>query len=612
LIGVAAVDGGSLTAWLGLLGWPGKLGQDGAVFVAVASRTDDSGGSLGAGACARTQLHRRFQALKRRLRQEDGIALVMALGMMLVLSIMVFAMISYTTSGQRSAKLSSSSVMSTHYAEAGTNAAYSLISSQNAVVGGNPAAANLLGCNGATGPSDISGPSNCTSPTPKVFCLTGTSCTVGSVGSVSVYGFFSGTNPATYKSITVPASTWLLVSTGYSRNPSGTMDAKTTMSTVKISPLDSGAVASVWNHIFITAPLVPNVCQVDFGGNNTKITSPIYVIGNLCLSGQNVSIEESPSGQPVDMMVGGKLVLSGSGSKVGTDATHKITSGVVVGGCTTVSVASTTSPCAPLPASPSFNYWVTTPDTFVPNDAPSKTAAQQANDYASFDPGPMHTCQAGVVSPGPPLADSVFDNAIAGSGEPDLSGSSTAGGSFELAPNSSYSCISKNGSSVGQLTWNNATKALTVNGSIFIDGNLTISQIATYTGTAVIEVAGTITFNGNSTTLCATSPCSFTNWQGTSGNTSMLTLVALKSNATSITFSNNSQTFQGSLWTQPSSKMTFVMNGVSVEGPISVGSFDNTFNNATFQPLPVIKNMPVGAPVPPNTSASVGPLIVTK
>ena len=58
--------------------------------------------------------------------------------------------------------------------------------------------------------------------------------------------------------------------------------------------------------------------------------------------------------------------------------------------------------------------------------------------------------------------------------------------------------------------------------------------------------------------------------------------------------------------------MTFVKNGVTIEGPISIGHFDATFNNATFQPLPVIKNMPVGAPIPPNTGASIGTLTITK
>ena len=139
--------------------------------------------------------------MRGRLRQEDGIALVMALSMTVVLSIMVFAMISYTTSGQRSSQLSSSTVMATHYAEAGTNAAYSVLSTQNNINNGNPTAANLLGCSGATGPSDTNGPSNCTSPTPKVYCLTGATCTAGSPGSVSVYGFYSGTNPVTYRGI---------------------------------------------------------------------------------------------------------------------------------------------------------------------------------------------------------------------------------------------------------------------------------------------------------------------------------------------------------------------------------------------------------------------------
>jgi Tfp pilus assembly protein PilX len=566
----------------------------------------------------------------KRLRQEEGIALLMALGFTIVLTIFVVSMITFTSASQRNSRLSSGDLQARQYAEAGLNTAYSILVNQNTVSGGNPAAANLLGCNGASGATDTNGPSNCATPSAKIICVAAASgCTAQSVGSVSVFGFFSGPNPATYQGVTVPASTWLLVSTGYSRNPNtGSVDAKVTTAQVKIEPLDSGAVASVWNHMFITSPLIPNQCSVDFGGNNENITDPIYVIGNLCLSGQNVAIQTpATGGQPVDLQVGGKLVLSGSGSKVGTDSTHPIYSGVVVGGCTTVSVSSTTTPCSPS----SFNYWVGQTDTFVPNDAPEKTSTEQANDYANFDPGPMHTCKSGTTPA--PLADAVFDNNIAGSGEPNNSGSSTPGGTFELVPNFSYACISKTGSNY--MIWNNSTSSITVanvpaagqnltvpgktlavnasNPGIFIDGNMTISQSATYTGTAVLEVAGTVTFNGNATALCATGPpCDFNNWQGSSTNKSMLNLVPLASNTTAITFTNNTQTFQGSLWCQPSSSMTFVKNGVTIEGPISIGKFDNTFNNAVFKPLPVIKNMPVGAPLPPNTSAAIDPLVITK
>ncbi len=550
----------------------------------------------------------------------------MALGITLVLGILVFSMISYTTAGQRSAQASAGGVLADQYAESGLDAVYSVLFNQNSVSGGNPAAANLLACNGAAGASDVNGPSNCSTLTTagmRLVCIDASTCAAGEAGTASVYGYFSGTNATAsfsgpgVSAVAVPASTWLLVSIGYARNPSGVIEAKSTTATVKISPLDNGAVASVWNHMFITSPLVANQCSVDFGGNNMTIVDPLYVIGNLCLSGSGTAIYEVAGGQPVDLQVGGKLFLATN--KVGVDSTHPITSGVVQGGCTTVSVASATSPCD----NGSFNYWVTTKDTFVPADAPEMAPGDAALDYANFDPGPKHTCQTGVTSPGPPLADTVLDNAIAGSGEPDKSGSSTAGGTFELAPNFSYSCISKNGASVGELTWNNSTstvngvpgKTLKITGSIFFDSNLTVSQTASYTGAAIVEVAGTITFNGNGTALCATKPCDVTStnvWQGSSSNKSMLTLASLASSSAAITFTNNAQTFQGSLWCQPSSTMTFVKNGVTVQGPISIGKFDASFNNAVFKPLPVIKNMPVGAPVPPNTSASIGGLTVTR
>ena len=540
--------------------------------------------------------------MRKRLLNEDGIALVMALGITVVLIIFVASMIGYTTSNSRASQVSTADLLARQYAEAGLNTAYSIMENQTVTTGGNPAAANLLGCNGASGPSDTAGPSNCSVLTAKVVCVTTAGCASGDAGSASVYGYYSGTNPGTWNGVTIPASTWLVTSTGWARNPEGAIDGKTTTATVLIQPLNSGAVAAVWNHVFMTAPLVPNQCSVDFGGNNLMFTSPLYVTGNLCLSGQNTSVQEAVGGQPIDLMVGGKLVLSGSGTSAGI-STHYLTSGIVVGGCTTISVSSTTSACGT-----STRYYVTGADTFVPTEAPEMTPTQIAAAYNSADPGPAHACATGG------LASTAFDN------DTTQNGTNT---SFELLPaGSTYTCISQNGSSTGQLTWNGTSstwngvpaKTLVVNGRVFFDGNLTISSSGTYTGTGAIDAAGTVTFNGNATTLCATNPCNTAAgaWQGSSGNSSMLTLVALASNVTSITFTNNSQTYQGSLWSQPSSTMTFVKNGVTIEGPISIGKFDNSFNNASFIPLPVITNMPVGAPLPPNTGASVGTMVITK
>jgi Tfp pilus assembly protein PilX len=544
--------------------------------------------------------------MSKRLRQEDGIALVMALSVTVVLIIFVASMISYTSSNSRAAVKSSADLTAKQYAEAGLNGAYSILQNQTVVAGGNPSAANLLGCNGAGGPASIAGPSDCSVLSAKVVCVTAASCSLGDPGSASVFGYYSGTNPGSYNNVNVAASTWLLTSTGYARNPQGTTIAKTTTATVLIQPLNAGAVAAVWNHVFMTAPLVPNVCSVDFGGNNLIFTSPLYVIGNLCLSGQNNSVQENVAGQPIDLMVGGKLVLSGSGTSAGV-STKYLHSGVVVGGCTLVSVTSSTSACGT-----TTNYYVTSPDTFVPTEAPEMTPTEIAAAYNVADPGPKHPC---VVATGS-LPATAFDN--------DTTQNGTNPATFELVPlGGTYQCVSQNGgATTGQLIWNGTTsvwngvpaKTLWVSGRVFFDGNLTISSIGTYTGSGAIDVAGTITFNGNSTTLCATNPCNTASgaWQGTSGNNSMLTLVALASNTTSISFTNNSQTFQGSLWAQPSSTMTFVKNGVTVEGPMSIGKFDNSFNNAAFIPLPVITNMPVGAPLPPNTGATVGTLTITK
>jgi hypothetical protein len=310
----------------------------------------------------------------------------------------------------------------------------------------------------------------------------------------------------------------------------------------------------------------------------------------MCLGGSTI-VEST---QPVDFMVGGYLYIS-SGGGIGTTAAP-ITGGVVVGGCSSFTNGAGATPCA----NGSWNYHVKTTDTFVPQSAPEETAADIQNDYSTFDPGPAHPCAAGN-NPYAPLASTVFDT----NGVYDAGGNGTT---FTLTPSSSYTCnsSSQGGASTGQLQWDNSAKKLTINGSVFVDGNLTINQSLTYTGTGIIEVSGKILFSGNNLLICAVANCTQANWQGTSGNNQMLSLATLASNTTAITFQDNAQIFQGSLWAQPSSAVTFVKNGDQVQGPMSVGKLDSTFNNATLAPLPVIKNMPVGAPVPPNTGATLG------
>lgn len=576
-----------------------------------------------------------------RLRQEQGIALVMALAFCVALSTLVFGITTYVTSNQASATRSNNTSLAQSYAEAALNMAYGRMYFSKSATGQlqalSPTKPTLLGCAAST---STAGASDCSAPSPLCVNVSG-ACPTGSytptAGTGSVYGFYTGDTPptgATYQGLTQQADEWILVATGYARGANGNLTAKTMKATVFITGGGHGAVASVWNHVFLTMP-APNstTCTQTISGNGTTWTAPLYVIGNLCLSGNNDMIKEISGGQKIDLQVGGKLVLSGNGSSASTvgdwstSPATGITSGVVVGGCSG-SIAASASDCAT-----NYKYKVNSVGTFIPQNDPELDTQGIEKDYANFDPGPLHTCQSGT-NPAP-LADNFFDYNVSSLEQttpsktttwlPDNSGSATSNGTFELTPGYSYACISKNGTGTGYLIWNNdSTNSLTVggitvkprtlaiNGNIFFDANMSISQSFTYAGTAIIMVAGQITLAGNSQLICAQNTnCVFTNWQGTTGNNDMLTLATvLKNSATAINYTGQQQTYMGSMWTPTSSQVAFTGNGYTIMGPLSAGAMNITANTFSFKPLPVIANMPLGAPVPPNVSVTINPMTV--
>jgi hypothetical protein len=138
----------------------------------------------------------------------------------------------------------------------------------------------------------------------------------------------------------------------------------------------------------------------------------------------------------------------------------------------------------------------------------------------------MHPCQ--TVSGTPP----VFDNLVNGETTPKWGpdegypGGSVAS-TFNLTPTTSYTCKTAQ----GELSWNAATRVLTVFGTIFIDGSVTASNSGsapiTYSGGSwstcttavpcdgVIYVSGTVYITGEK--LCALvnsggTDCDWTNW----------------------------------------------------------------------------------------------------
>jgi hypothetical protein len=496
------------------------------------------------------------------VRDEDGFALVLGLGAAIMLAIVGTAVVQYTTMNSRSAVSSREQIGAEAIAEAGLQAAYSVLNywDDASNTGNNAAGSTLLGSSAS--PRCVPVYTACPSPT-----------SVGTAGTAAYYGSYDSTN-----------ARWTIVASGYARNSTGTgLLVKRKTALVQITTTDNAAAnVAVWNHVYSTAPQGSG-CELDLSGTNVIVDVPVYVTGDLCMSGTNASVQEVTGGQAVDLRVVGKLVFSGNNAKVGTDATHPITSGAVGGGCTTT-INGATQPCA----SPPFNWYVRTPQTLQTLTPPTVDPSW----YLNADPGPRHPCRAGT-NPAP-LSPSTFDNDVT---------ANVSAGTFNMTPSFSYTCLSQTGT--GQLSWNDTTNVLTISGVVYVDGNVQITQTGTYTGRGSVYAGGTVTLVGTNTTFCATAGCDFNTWDP---NTTMLMLIGLGS-GNAISFSGTNNKWQGSLFTNPTSTVQLAGTNVEIQGPVVGGKF-GWGTNTKIRPLPTINNLPPGAPLAVNAHATPGPLVL--
>jgi hypothetical protein len=149
--------------------------------------------------------------------------------------------------------------------------------------------------------------------------------------------------------------------------------------------------------------------------------------------------------------------------------------------------------------------------------------------WRNAKPGPMHPC----TEPGNTFPNGFDTNAGATSGNafaPDNSVNTSA----EITPmNASYTCqVKENGVLVGEISWNNATHVLKVQGTIYIDGDIRFDdngQIVHYQGRAIIYASDDIEFDervcagGSGMTNCAATPATMAAW---TPSTDLLTILA--------------------------------------------------------------------------------------
>jgi len=495
----------------------------------------------------------RLMRFLRTFRRQDGISLVMAVGILGVLSVSGTTLVYYSTTNARSAEFSKDNGGAYDLAEAGLNEMMAILS--------NPKNNSLKGDLLPQTTHNYDG------------------------GTVT----WSGT-------LNLATATWSLTSTGRIDNPTGvsavdvtrTLTAKVPVTATYTQPLNNPA----WNYIFNKR--TGNACDMTVS-NNVGGSSRLYVAGNLCLN-NNVGITSAA------LLVQGNLDLSNN-AYVGASTSMSTRVETYVGGNCRYAGGSWATPCTGNQDSRRIYSKKDPPSYVVGVTNPAPVIAVPASDfsgwYTNSIPGPTVNCtnENGARSGTPPVfdTDGVRNNSV--------------GTVFELTPASSYTCrVGPAGSPSGELSWNATTKVLTVAGTIYIDGSVSVTNGAVnqYNGQATVYLSGTFLMN-NSSKLCggiSGSNCDFSTWNP---NTEMLTVVADGSGGqagtgNSIKIDNNSE-FQGGLFATWNLEFS---NNAKSDGPM-VADQIILANNVTTDSFPTITTVPVGMPGNPQVYAQPNP-----
>jgi hypothetical protein len=399
------------------------------------------------------------------LGRDDGIALVTTLSIIMVLSIALVTLISYTSSGARQASYTKASQRAYAAAEAGVNNALSQL-------------ASIYG-SGASSPGSDLMESQVASP----------------VGGAS----YSGGTVTWSSDFTLDASgyggTWRIESTGVLPNPTGPNASPVQREVVAYVDVyeRTGVVGApeVWKYVYSGG--TGSTCDMTIDQGVT-FTAPLYVEGNLCL--RNSGTIEQPSSF---LAVGGNVDIQGTQGTIGSSASR--IQSVYVGGSCKYKNNPWYTPCQP--NIDQTRVWTTTFTGGMPSPPVTAPVINWDDTYNRARPGRWDECTAASSGTPPDFdTDAVRNTSVAGV--------------FNLTPTTSYSCVTPSG---GELSWDASSSVLTVNGIIFIDGSVEVDMgnnvDARYEGSANIYVSGTVLLKNNST-LCAElngSTCDWASWE---------------------------------------------------------------------------------------------------
>jgi hypothetical protein len=519
-----------------------------------------------------------------RATNESGMALVMAVGIMFILSLTLTSVMYYTSSTSRDASRSHASQKAYALTEAALNNGVAQIASHYYDSSGAATNPTSAGTQSWISSSWVTTQQQQT-PASASACTSSSSCMQWAATWCPTP--YSGSSSCT--SLATPASTtkgtWVISARGTVPNPTGPNANPITRNlsaTLDVSHDEKPT--AIWQWVYGgTSTTI---------GNSAIIKAPLWVRGTLYLQ-QSAAIEQP---QTTPATTGDRLVVgfdrTGTSTGGNLDLSAMNNQGHVGGDGSNTPAASTWLSEAHLSGSClgscSGKVWVTgglsssPPTERFPAD--TLGAADWQDRYANASPGPNHSCPGGPAFDRLGVADGLNANAA----------------SFNLI-GSSYNCtIDAN----DYITYDASTHVLRAKGTIYFDGDLTVNGSASYVGIANIFASGTIQF-GNGATLCAKASGSTCDWSGwnpsydatTNPNPSMLILAARSlSGGTSINGTN--VRYQGGLYGQTSVVVGGGSPSAGIQGPIvSPGAI--TMGQGAGSSFPVASSLAPGYPLDP-------------
>jgi hypothetical protein len=504
--------------------------------------------------------------LLRPLKNERGMVLPMALGILAVLTISTIVVIDTSSSNARNSNRSKGDKTAFALAEAGINNSVAVLSK----TGNNNMDQALL-------------PACTTTETTWKLNDGGSPAIQYEGGDVRWCGTFDAAN-----------AVWHVQANGIVRNPYGTQETRRALKAdIPIQPINQQPLTNQsWNYMFATRTGTVGGCDLTFS-NNAIIGTNVYAMGNLCVD-NNVNIT-SPK-----VIVLGKIQIGNNGA-IGASTSYSTRVVVEMGGsggqfCKYATGSWTTASSNPFCGDAQHVYSKNdtgTAQTVNPNPTPLVPPTIDWNWYANAVPGPTQACTASSGTP------PVFDN----NGTRDNSITSV----FDLTPSASdYTCRVGNASSpLGEISWNHTTKKLTVWGTIFIDGSVKAVNTSAieYNGEATLYISGTWLMDNNAK-LCANlngagTDCDYTGWNP---NTTMFTVVAggdgsisgaqSQTGAGNSILLNNGARFQGAMYGVNAIQLS---NNSKIDGPM-IGNTVIVDNNVVPDAFPTITTVPAGMP----------------